>query len=769
MKPEDFIEAIGEMDEELIRCCFEKPVNPILLRETELSPERPAEEAAVQSEEEFSTDHKEQKPKQKQGGSWFAYLLAAGCTAACIAGFSMLIHMSNPEHNNIVQTGTQNAGYAPTEPAYSEISASETTQNAGYAPTEPAYPEITASETTLTTAVTYSVHSTFSTADQVVLKEFADTVLHLYAAYSAAPFDSRVQPDRDFTAFGAPEPLNRYLIHSAPKAMTIINERNDAFSLEHIEIRYYKTYAIVRAMGVTFVSGQPDKKNYEGQFTLVIGQQDGQAVLLDLLRDSADSYDQNHRPEMFETQDADFWQTPEKYEPLLQALDTPDETGTTAVTQTAALPDGRPIPELESVTVDDITKAQLSKQNAELTKWQAGELLRLLRNIRIYEEDASMRSGNNTDITIALKNGTTLHIMPVYPYLRINEAYYKADRDALSALNQYLDSAGTEGCPVPESVTEEDIRRAVLKYENYSLDLDRKHFTPLLIVLKGRRLVEDHANRLNEESAAYYQFTITMQDGSEHIISVSPSSAENITIDNVCFRTQSNAFLSYAMSFNIPPSPESIKLAKIMEMCNQTTPDDIKDSYPAETLLRILNRFPVTDPKDVFIDDLTALHEQFPIEYLAADGDNEPYCIYQLEDGRRLFVFFQSYPFKKTTKYIAYFCITGNKLLSQDDFSSLERGMTLTDVQQIDENTVVIMPDAAVTAYKRFSLHIVEGGFIKIVYTDGTLDPKTKLPVNPDDFAVNSVEFIPNGGDTGDFNPFTANAQLSVKTSDYTP
>ena len=124
MIPIDLIEAIGEMDENFIRLCFDEPERPHI---SECQPicsdiQHSEPKAAAKRTEK----KKIQQPKTASGSAFLAYLLTAGCTAACIAGFSVLIRMSDSKGTEYLRSNAP--GTAITQ--LTQASESETTSEA---------------------------------------------------------------------------------------------------------------------------------------------------------------------------------------------------------------------------------------------------------------------------------------------------------------------------------------------------------------------------------------------------------------------------------------------------------------------------------------------------------------------------------------------------------------------------------------------------------------------------------------------------------------
>ena len=191
----------------------------------------------------------------------------------------------------------------------------------------------------------------------------------------------------------------------------------------------------------------------------------------------------------------------------------------------------------------------------------------------------------------------------------------------------------------------------------------------------------------------------------------------------------------------------------------QTSPADIRTAYDPLEIIPQLRYF-------CGVDNVTFLYEldgKYPVGYLTQQGNAAPYCIYKLKDGGSMVIFFNEQ--SDSLRNVSYPFIVYD-LLQKQDFDGLKPGMTLEDVLQIDKGLKTVLSCNLCTVYANETLHLVEGGFIRIRYNGGD-----QLYLDNIDFGqipVESVDFIPNGGNVGIVNILGKGGDhFSIKESDY--
>ncbi|MBP0973353.1 MAG: hypothetical protein J5851_05535 [Oscillospiraceae bacterium] len=169
--------------------------------------------------------------------------------------------------------------------------------------------------------------------------------------------------------------------------------------------------------------------------------------------------------------------------------------------------------------------------------------------------------------------------------------------------------------------------------------------------------------------------------------------------------------------------------------------DEIRNIYPAKEII----------PQPVFFRSynlLTFLYEMdenFPIEYYVTPENGAPYCVYRLDTGSHMFVFFNEE--ERSLGDVVYFFVV-DQPLEQEDFSALQPGMTLVDVEAVDPGTKLIDSLNVCSLFKHFTLHMVKGGFMKITYEGGDFLVGSNSYVtykDPSQFIITDITFIPNG------------------------
>ncbi len=205
---------------------------------------------------------------------------------------------------------------------------------------------------------------------------------------------------------------------------------------------------------------------------------------------------------------------------------------------------------------------------------------------------------------------------------------------------------------------------------------------------------------------------------------------------------------------------QQIATQEILAMkLNHTAPDNLRTVYSAPEILSRL--YYCLGPNDVTF--LCQLDEKYPIEYLAGADYRSPYCIYRI-DGGSLVLYFNENPYSLmnvTYAFVVY------DLLKQEDFAGLKPGMTLADVERIDAGEKLIHTYNYCSVSRNMTLHMVEGGFMKITYTGGEQQYWTERKIGSDEIVIQSIGFIPNGGNVGDIDPLCDGAHFDVLPGDY--
>ena len=166
--------------------------------------------------------------------------------------------------------------------------------------------------------------------------------------------------------------------------------------------------------------------------------------------------------------------------------------------------------------------------------------------------------------------------------------------------------------------------------------------------------------------------------------------------------------------------------------------DEIKSMYSAEEIISYIDY--CGGPN--IITFLYALDERYPIEYFVRPVGSAPYCVYKVDNGDKLFVFFNEN--EESLRDVTYFFLK-KEYLTQESFAGISSGSTLADVEAIDQGTQFIDSVNAYSLSKGFTLHMVEGGFIKITYEGGGFNYRSSKLENSSDFIVKEVSFVPNG------------------------
>lgn len=166
--------------------------------------------------------------------------------------------------------------------------------------------------------------------------------------------------------------------------------------------------------------------------------------------------------------------------------------------------------------------------------------------------------------------------------------------------------------------------------------------------------------------------------------------------------------------------------------------DDIKNIYIAEEIIDFIDY--CSGPNMVTF--LHSLNERFPIEYLVIPSRSAPYCVYKVEGDDKLYVFFNED--EESLRDVTYFFLVKEKL-TQESFFEISRGSTLADVEAIDAGTRIINTINANSLSQGFTLHIVEGGFIKITYENRMFNGSNSTIDDSNEYIVKEIVFIPYG------------------------
>lgn len=165
----------------------------------------------------------------------------------------------------------------------------------------------------------------------------------------------------------------------------------------------------------------------------------------------------------------------------------------------------------------------------------------------------------------------------------------------------------------------------------------------------------------------------------------------------------------------------------------------IKTSYPQKELIASLSYLGT----DNFNTSLHWLNNNYPVECIRTPQGFLTYCVYKLEEGGLLFVFFHGEELKS-----ADYIFVVKEPLAKENFDGIQKGMTLADVEAVDPGTKLV--NAIYTEYLTMgkTFHMVKDGFIAITYTQGGRSPSSYVRVDIDmtAYQVDTVQFIPNGG-----------------------
>lgn len=166
--------------------------------------------------------------------------------------------------------------------------------------------------------------------------------------------------------------------------------------------------------------------------------------------------------------------------------------------------------------------------------------------------------------------------------------------------------------------------------------------------------------------------------------------------------------------------------------------DKPNTAYSADELINYI----CYDEGPNFVTFMYDLNEKYPMEHMTKPDNASPYCIYNLNNGYKLFVFFDDDEdfLRPVTSIFAV-----KDLLTMSDFDSLECGMSLNDVESVDSGIKLINSIKAPFLSENQTLHITSDGFVKITYSGGEFDYSTLKPKKNEDYIISSIEFTPNG------------------------
>ncbi len=175
------------------------------------------------------------------------------------------------------------------------------------------------------------------------------------------------------------------------------------------------------------------------------------------------------------------------------------------------------------------------------------------------------------------------------------------------------------------------------------------------------------------------------------------------------------------------------------ELVGKTRVSDIHSTYDASRLISQIGFMCPFNTATTYF----RLNEEYPVEYLNIPDNGVGYCIYKLSDGGKLIIFFDDNP---NGLYHVTQIIVVNGYHTKQDFDALSCGMTLCDVFNIDKGSEVLIKNNSLPLDNGETLHIVDGGFIKIAYDNRSEARWTYSSEDYSKFVITSVEFIPNGG-----------------------
>ncbi len=131
------------------------------------------------------------------------------------------------------------------------------------------------------------------------------------------------------------------------------------------------------------------------------------------------------------------------------------------------------------------------------------------------------------------------------------------------------------------------------------------------------------------------------------------------------------------------------------------------------------------------------LDEKFPVQCIRKFDDSLTYCVYKLEEGGLLFIYFHG----NDDIAFANYAFVRKKVLYKKDFEKLNIGDSALDVEAIDSDAMLITHSIRTLLSDKISLHMVKEGFVKITYTTKSTD------YNIENYKISNIEFIKNGGE----------------------
>ena len=202
-------------------------------------------------------------------------------------------------------------------------------------------------------------------------------------------------------------------------------------------------------------------------------------------------------------------------------------------------------------------------------------------------------------------------------------------------------------------------------------------------------------------------------------------------------RTATTESSSSSIQKSTEPTSQQIQTQEVLNRKNYVSNlNEITNVYSAEEIIDYIDY--CSGPNAITF--LYLLDEKYPIEYFVRPAGASPYCIYKVDEGEKLFVFFNEN--EESLCDVTYFFLVKDKL-TRESFAEISAGATLADVESIDQGTQLIDSINANSLSKGFTLHMVENGFIKITYEGGNVN-RSKID-NLNDFIVKEIAFIPNG------------------------
>lgn len=199
---------------------------------------------------------------------------------------------------------------------------------------------------------------------------------------------------------------------------------------------------------------------------------------------------------------------------------------------------------------------------------------------------------------------------------------------------------------------------------------------------------------------------------------------------------------SVGTSGSWPETEDAIKTKEILRRASTEELDGlIQHAYPQEGLIGKV----IFGETDNFNTLLCYIDGQYPAECIRTFEDGSlAYCVYKLEEGGRLFIFFYG-----EGLLFADCAFVVKEPLSKSRFDSVKAGQTLKDVEKLDKGFALYNSVHPEQTYRLdnslVTHHMVREGFVRIRYrTDVPQEGFARVPAER--IIVQSVEFIPNGG-----------------------